>query len=721
MGLFFRKGVKVGPLRINFSKSGVGVSAGVKGLRVGTGPRGNYVSAGRGGLYYRKYFGGTKRSHSATGLPNAPTPPPVRESVPPANQKRVLFWPWLVLLSVAIVAAMAWNGMSQTSVAIAANTLLALCIAVGVLDRRRKPKVSPLEQGVWIDFDREKGIAFRIAPGTNAVATTKLRALAGDDLRANRTIAPAVIIETMIGTVLLDWRGFTNEGKPFPFSPENARLVLTQSQEICDFVSDKAMELDAQTQTVPLPPDSTFTSPEELARRPMPKVVDTTLLPSKPVERRKPSLAELREQTQKVDSHTWPGNYVLPDLSLLNKQGPEARAAASFRELERIQELLAQTFSTFGITVSPGAIVQDVAGIRYEFNSNKQISSDEIAKLEHLMVATVDTDWVRIVSLLDERTRVDVIMSNAGRTNVSLKQVLLSQDWEASRATARLPVVVGRDTNGKTVAADLSELPHVLIAGTTGSGKSACIDAMLASLLFQFSPGQLRLIMIDMRFQMQIYDRLPHLAFPIISDPRKALLALGWLIDEMNRRYRIFGQTDVRSIASFNERQVDRSVELDNETDTNDLPIPDSMPFIVVVIDDLADLTQATPSDIESAIARITHLARATGVYLIIATQIPRTDVITRVITANIPCRIAFKVASKLDSRLILDANGAERLLGEGDMLYHPASAPHYVRAQGAFVSDEELKRIVDFISSQVPDFNVPSETSIHEDVTEGG
>lgn len=268
---------------------------------------------------------------------------------------------------------------------------------------------------------------------------------------------------------------------------------------------------------------------------------------------------------------------------------------------------------------------------------------------------------------------------------------------------AQLPIALGRATNGKTLAADLSELPHILIAGTTGSGKSACIDTVLASLLFQYSPEELRFIMIDLRFQMQIYGRLPHLAFPVISDPKKVLLGLRWLIDEMDRRYKIFARTGVRNIANFNAREIDRSAGLDDATAADDLLVPDHMPFIVVIFDDLADLMQTAPTDIENAIARITQLARATGVYLIISTQMPRANVITGAIKANIPCRIAFKVASKLDSRVILDANGAERLLGEGDMLYLPPSSPHCIRAQGAFITDQELKRIVDFISDQVP------------------
>jgi S-DNA-T family DNA segregation ATPase FtsK/SpoIIIE len=272
-------------------------------------------------------------------------------------------------------------------------------------------------------------------------------------------------------------------------------------------------------------------------------------------------------------------------------------------------------------------------------------------------------------------------------------------------------------------------MPHLLVAGTTGSGKSVCINALVASMIFRFTPEALRFIMIDPKVvEMQVYNSLPHLVIPVVTDPKKVLLALRWVIDEMEKRYRIFAQAGVRNITSFNGRPPKKTQkeldELEGATTRNkghdgvgasngeeeirvpredELVIPDRMPYIVIIIDELADLMQTAPADVESAIARITQMARAAGIHLIVATQTPRADVVTGVIKANIPSRIAFQVASKIDSRVILDENGADRLLGQGDMLYLPPSTSRLIRAQGVLVTDEEIHRLVEFVSAQSP------------------
>jgi DNA segregation ATPase FtsK/SpoIIIE, S-DNA-T family len=257
----------------------------------------------------------------------------------------------------------------------------------------------------------------------------------------------------------------------------------------------------------------------------------------------------------------------------------------------------------------------------------------------------------------------------------------------------------------------------LLVAGTTGAGKSVCINALIASMLFRFTPQELRFIMIDPKVvELQHYNVLPHLAFPVVTDPKKVLLALRWLIDEMGNRYKIFARVGVRNIIGFNARPkktaaavADREDDIDSKEEpasttpatANEIPIPEKIPYIVVVIDELADLMQTAPADVETAIARIAALARAAGIHIIVATQTPRADVITGVIKANIPSRIAFQVASKIDSRVILDENGADRLLGQGDMLYLPPSASRLIRAQGVLVTDEEIRRLVEFVSAQ--------------------
>src|SRR6266478_367444 len=282
----------------------------------------------------------------------------------------------------------------------------------------------------------------------------------------------------------------------------------------------------------------------------------------------------------------------------------------------------------------------------------------------------------------------------------------------------RIPIVLGKDVYGKIVLGDLAQMPHCLVAGTTGSGKSVCINAIIASILFRFKPDDLRFVMIDPKVvEMQIYNALPHLIMPVVTDPKKVLLALRWVIQRMEERYRIFAQTGVRNITAFNarpksrsEKEVEhsgRSIDSDDAVNSgsrdDDLVIPEKLPHIVVIIDELADLMQTAPADVENAIARITQMARAAGIHMIVATQTPRADIITGVIKANIPTRIAFQVASSLDSRVVLDENGAERLLGQGDMLYLPPSTSRLIRAQGVLVTDDEIHRLVEFVSAQSP------------------
>jgi len=327
--------------------------------------------------------------------------------------------------------------------------------------------------------------------------------------------------------------------------------------------------------------------------------------------------------------------------------------------------------------------------------------------------------------------------------------LLDSDDFRSSKA--KIPLALGKDVYGKTIIADLSAMPHCLVAGTTGSGKSVCINSIVASILYRFTPEDLRFIMIDPKVvEMQIYNSLPHLVVPVVTDPKKVLIALRWAIDEMEKRYAIFAKTGVKMIGAFNARPLPKSqaeldaiaaakaaetLELaldaepvDPETLSSeeriekmtkitvqrdaDLIIPNRMPYIVIIVDELADLMQTAPADVESAIARITAKARAAGIHMIIATQTPRADVITGVIKANVPSRVAFQVASSLDSRVILDENGAERLLGQGDMLFRPPGTSRNIRAQGVLVTEEEIRKVVDHASAQSsPSF----ENSIHK------
>lgn len=534
------------------------------------------------------------------------------------------------------------------------------------------------------------------------------------------------------------------------------RLAISQ-QELAK--QQRVIEKQLKKKGAPMPePAAAVIPPEELVNRPKPKVVDTTALPSEPAKK-KPSLAELRGGEPKtkspsgLTSKSWDAeNYVLPTMDLLDVHDTEGRTAADPAELEQIQQILIETLGQFGIAVAAGDITKGPTITRYEVYPAKGVRVDKIVSLERDLARATRAERINILAPIPGKDTVGIELANTRKVKVTLRELMQSQDWEEARTKSKIPLALGKDVYGKTIIADLAQMPHLLVAGTTGSGKSVCINALVASMIFRFTPEELRFIMIDPKVvEMQMFNALPHLAFPVVTDPKKVLLALRWVIDEMEKRYKIFANAGVRNITSFNGRPPKKTQkELDEAADArggrsssdvearptkdeikvprdDELIIPDRMPYIVIIIDELADLMQTAPADVESAIARITQMARAAGIHLIVATQTPRADVITGVIKANIPSRIAFQVASKIDSRVILDENGADRLLGQGDMLYLPPSTSRLIRAQGVLVTDDEIHRLVEFVSAQSPPtFDVSmqdklqlSSAAMDEDVTE--
>ncbi|PYL93926.1 MAG: hypothetical protein DME28_07090 [Verrucomicrobia bacterium] len=491
----------------------------------------------------------------------------------------------------------------------------------------------------------------------------------------------------------------------------------------------RSIEKQLKKKGAPVPePSAAFIAPEELADRPAPKVVDATALPEESIGRKKPSLAELRGSSSRSASNAspartapgltgraWdPKTYALPGLDLLAEHDPEGRGGADPTELQRVQQTLIDTLAQFGIAVAPGDITKGPTITRYEVYPAKGVRVDKIVSLERDLARATRAERINILAPIPGKDTVGIELANTRKVTVTLRELLESTDWEEAKTRSRIPLALGKDVYGKAIITDLAQMPHLLVAGTTGAGKSVCINALIASMLFRFTPEELRFIMIDPKVvELQHYNALPHLAFPVVTDPKKVLLALRWLIDEMERRYKIFARVGVRNIISFNARpkkkpdvDVANAAESANDAEIkvpreHEIPIPEKIPYIVVVIDELADLMQTAPADVEGAIARITQMARAAGIHLIVATQTPRADVITGVIKANIPSRIAFQVASKIDSRVILDENGADRLLGQGDMLYLPPSASRLIRAQGVLVTDEEIRRLVEFVSAQ--------------------
>lgn len=523
-----------------------------------------------------------------------------------------------------------------------------------------------------------------------------------------------------------------------------------------------------QAELLPVGAEKSETEPD----RPAPKIFDSSAVQAasaknKEKEKKKiEALATLHAE-----------NYEMPPLDLLDPIDTD-RPVASAEELLGVQGRIIETLAEFGITVTAGDITKGPTITRYEVYPARGVRVDRVASYERDLARATCAERINILAPIPGKDTVGIEIANSKKQKVTLRELLDSDEFQ--NAKGKIPIALGKDVYGHTIIADLAAMPHGLVAGTTGSGKSVCINAILASILYRFTPEDLRLIMIDPKVvEMQVYNTLPHLVVPVVTDPKKTLLALKWAVNEMEKRYAIFAKVGVRNIGGFNTRPKPRTQkELDaeryaklpkkpepepepeevvempeessepraassadilgkefggevlngdseqygeptgelgeNELDRAEqaelgitvqrddgIMVPEKMPYIVVIVDELADLMQTAPADVEGLIARITQKARAAGIHMIIATQTPRADVITGVIKANVPCRIAFQVASPLDSRVILDENGAERLLGQGDLLYRPPGTSRMVRAQGVLVTDEEVHRIVEFVSKQ--------------------
>lgn len=414
-------------------------------------------------------------------------------------------------------------------------------------------------------------------------------------------------------------------------------------------------------------------------------------------------------------------NYTLPPVNLLDPPEIHEVVHTDPEVLKNTQMMILQLLKQFSVEAKPGDITKGPTITRYEIYPAEGVRVDRILSLEKDIARATCADGINILAPIPGKNTVGIEIANSEKVKVTLRELFETDTWLQSKAY--LPIALGKDVYGHTLLADLTKMPHLLLAGTTGSGKSVCINAIIASLISRYSPKSLRFIMVDPKVvEMQCFNTLPHLITPVITNPRRVLNVLRWIIGEMENRYRIFAECGVRNIQGFNLRpratspvQSGPTPSLNSDDVLIDLPqkkralpvdgeinIPMRLGYIVVIIDELADLIQTAPSDIENAIVRIAQMARAAGIHLIIATQTPRADVVTGLIKANIPSRIAFQVASKIDSRVILDENGAEKLLGQGDMLYLSTGASKLLRAQGVLVTDEEIQRLVNFASSQL-------------------
>lgn len=547
---------------------------------------------------------------------------------------------------------------------------------------------------------------------------------------------------------------------------------------------------------------------------PAPKIIDSSA-PRTHSAGDKPRLSEVweKKRAQKMEQapHGSLGSltvrfkdYKLPELDLLNWPDEKENVKTEKGELLAVQDVIIRTLASFGVKVEPGDITRGPAITRYEVRPVDGLRVSRIAALDSDIARATCAERINILAPIPGKDTVGIELANQDKVIVPIRELL--EDEIFLNGKLKIPIALGKDVYGKTIIGDLAAMPHLLVAGATGSGKSVCINGIIASLLCRFAPDELRFIMIDPKVvEMQNYAELPHLALPVVTDPKKALLALRWVVKEMEGRYQMFAQEGCRNFEAFNNRNRKRAAaneakkaaalaaglpppvieepppetapwdpnkkgtparpprtsagtddarvsasfakagaeengesEEGEEEETDTLPvdmngewigdsqpppprkqevqIPDTMPYIVIIIDELADLMQTAPADIEVAIARITQMARAAGIHLIIATQTPRAEVITGVIKANVPTRIAFQVASALDSRVILDRKGAENLVGKGDMLYVPPGGSQPIRSQGALVTDDEIHDLVSHCVAQgKPVFDVKVDESSGE------
>lgn len=415
------------------------------------------------------------------------------------------------------------------------------------------------------------------------------------------------------------------------------------------------------------------------------------------------------------------GSYAFPSVSLLAEAPPPS--VQNLEDHQEMAEALLQTLNEFGVKVTLGEIHTGPVITRYEVTPAPGVRVEKIASLDKNLALALKAVSIRILAPVPGKGSVGVEIPNRHASPVCLREIIESTAW--AHSNAEIPVVLGKDVTGNPIVADLTKMPHMLIAGSTGSGKTVCINAIIASLLYHASPEDLRFIMVDPKIvEMQLYNSLPHMLIPVVTNPKLVPGALKWLIGEMERRYHLFASVGVRNIAGFNAKilkdkaEEKKATELEAELSAeerialNTLEVPrdlnlelpgKKLPYIVCIIDELADLMMVAPADIETCVARLAQLARAAGIHLILATQRPSVNVITGVIKANLPTRIAFKVASKVDSRTILDMGGADTLIGRGDMLFIPPGTSSLVRAQGAYVSDDEINAIIEYLKRNGP------------------
>ncbi|MDZ4198596.1 MAG: DNA translocase FtsK, partial [Kiritimatiellia bacterium] len=406
-------------------------------------------------------------------------------------------------------------------------------------------------------------------------------------------------------------------------------------------------------------------------------------------------------------------------FTVLDPLPPENQRQFQTDHLADGARILMETLSEFGIDAQVTNVETGPVVTRYELLPAPGVRVERISGLNSNIALSMKAESVRVQAPIPGKGVVGIEVPNPKTSMVFLREVLESPAWTAKNYA--VPLALGQDVGGRVIVADLADMPHMLIAGATGSGKTVCMNSLLCGMLMSRRPDELRLMLVDPKIvEFSAFAHLPHLVVPVITDSKKVALGLRWAINEMEKRYKLFARVGVRNIKSFNNRPIAKQASLFGEEEEAAAAIPDRLPYIVIVVDELADLMLVARAEIETSIARLAQLSRAVGIHMILATQRPSVNVITGTIKANFPARIAFQVAQKVDSRTILDAIGADKLLGRGDMLFLPPGTGRLVRAQGCLTNDNEVRAIVDFLRKQgEPNYDLAIKEKIEQKTTD--
>lgn len=514
-----------------------------------------------------------------------------------------------------------------------------------------------------------------------------------------------------------DWKedSFTVEG--LSDSSEVEELFPENSSEIDAVLKVKSLKKQSMKEE---PLDEEALDEEELKKRllqgdPSSRVVYTAdgRRIASDNENLQKRIQEKKEEELTVDSvpEKTAKPYVFPPLSLLKRSHSQEEEKRS--EIEKNAQTLKETLKSFGITVSISNVSVGPSVTRYELQPEQGVKLAKIVSLSNDIKMRLAAADIRIEAPIPGKSAVGIEVPNKNSQVVYLGDILSSPAFQENKM--KLAFGVGKDIGGKVVVTDIAKMPHLLVAGATGAGKSVSINTLIMSILYRYSPEEVRMIMVDPKVvELQVYNGIPHLLIPVVTDPKKAAAALNWAVAEMTSRYKKFAAYGVRDLSGYNEKI--RGL-IEEEREKEGLSV---LPQILIIIDELADLMMVSASEVEDAIVRLTQLARACGMHLIIATQRPSVNVITGLIKANVPSRIAFSVSSGVDSRTIIDMNGAEKLLGKGDMLFFPQNLPKPIRVQGAFVSDEEVAKVTEFLKSQgEAEYNHSISKSLEKEATE--